>query len=241
MQIYATVKIDGKEYRATPGRKIKIDRLDAKPGDSIEFADITQLVNGEQVADGRPTVKGALVRATVVKHGQEKGVIVFKMNRRRKYRTKKDREWEYSVIKVDDVVLGDAVFGKKDIDPKKIKKAQAAEIKKARAERAKKKPVMPPPVPVVEETPPPPTVAQPVVEASTPTQARTESTSNRNWAALALLLLGLLAVMLFFLLREPMSEAVTTVVPATESVPSEIELQQTGQVDQPLKPKQPPR
>jgi len=61
MQLYANIKIGSTEYRVSPGGSIKVDRLDAEPGAAIEFDSVIKLVNGEQVVDGQPVVKGAAV------------------------------------------------------------------------------------------------------------------------------------------------------------------------------------
>lgn len=236
MQIYATVRIEGKEYQVVPGKKVKIDHLDAAPGDVLEFSDVIQLANGERVIDGSPTVKGALVRATLVKHGQISGEIVFKMNRRRKYRYKRDRQWSYSVLRIDDVALGNNVFSRRDLDPRKLKKAQAAQQKKTRSARVTNKPAVPPPAPAplpVEEKP---RVAEP---PPVPGHEAVRDKKKSMWPVVIVLLLGLAALLWFLLNRDPVGDGATVAGAAPEQ--ADITLRQTGEVDRPVNPKQPPR
>lgn len=150
MHIYAIIKTGGREYRVSPGKMLKIERMEAEPGETIEFDEVCKLVNGDQVATGQPLVEGARVRAQVVKHGHEKGIMVFRMKRRRIYQDKFDRQREFTSLKINEIIFGDDVFGKHQADPRKIKKAMAAQ-----ASEAKKAATLPMPKPRSEIPPPP--------------------------------------------------------------------------------------
>ena len=161
MHIYAIIKTGGKEYRVTPGKMVQIERIEAEPGETVEFNEVCKLVSGDRVATGQPLVKGARVRAQVVKHGQEKGIIVFKMKRRRIYQNKFDRLPQFTTLKIDEIIFGDDVFGKHQADPRKIKKALAAQ-----ASEARKAAIPPTPEPKIEIPPAPAPIEpdRPVVE-----------------------------------------------------------------------------
>lgn len=239
MQLYAVIKTAGQEYRVSPGKTVKVDRLDMEPGQAIEFDQISKLVKGEEVAIGEPLVAGARVRAEVVKHGQNNGIIVFKMNRRRLYQKKNDKLRRFTVLRVNEIVYGDEIFDKRDTDVRKLKKARAAE----QAERKKQEQAVPPVAPKPETRPVAPTIPQPVREKPAPAKpvasppatgtAAVPAATNRSrkWPA-AVALLILLALVGWW--------AMPTAPRKTEPTPAEILLQQTRAVDQPSDPTQPP-
>ena len=61
--MYAVFKTGGKQYRAAKGDKLKIEKLDAAEGDSVEFDEVLLVGEGEGVKVGKPTVEGSKVVA----------------------------------------------------------------------------------------------------------------------------------------------------------------------------------
>ncbi len=269
MQIYAIIKSGRREYRVFPGKVVKIDRMEAEPGEIVEFGEVSKLVNGNQVATGQPLVKGARVRAQVVKHGQEKGIIVFKMKRRRIFRNKFDRQREFTSLKVLEIVSGDAVFGKQQSDPRKIKRAKAAakasEAKKAKAilaPEAGHKPQSTPSTPAPGEPKKTPAVSHtkeevrepisesgvapvrqsppsPVTTGKPQEQSEASNTRSRIVATLIALVI-LLALAALFWDKQRAPQSTDAQIPKVET-PAEIKLRQTGQVDKPSAPATPPK
>lgn len=245
MQLYAIIKIADTEYRVSPGGTIKVDRLEVEPGSTMEYDSVSKIVNGDNVAEGAPWVNGARVRARVKKHGQENGVIVFKMGRRQLYKKKHDRQWQYTVLKIDQIDFEDNTFSKRDVDPRKIRKAQAA-IKPRKPRAQKPPPPKPEPIPVVETAPavqtPPRQSAQQPVQHSAQAKARPEvqreahaDRSNKKWlwpaALLVLLLLGFFAWQ-----RTPTPGQPVDAKPA----PAEVNPLGTRKIDRLVDPTQPP-
>ena len=124
--LYAIIKNGKREYKAVPGKFVRYDRLDAEPGDSVEFDQISQVVNSDRVINGEPLVEGARVRAHVVKHEKEKGIIVFRLKRRMLFHRKSNHRLTFTRIKIDEIVVGDEVFNKSNSNPRKIRQASAA-------------------------------------------------------------------------------------------------------------------
>ena len=261
MQLYAILITEDKEYRVSPGQKVKVDRLKAEPGETVEFDRISRLVKGDQVVAGEPLVAGARVRARVVKHGQDKGIIVFKMNRRQLYRKRHEREWQFTVLAIDEIMFGDDIFDKRNLDPRKIRKAEAAaraqEAKARRATKAGKhaatekpkaptanvaipaaqeKPESPPPKPVVTPDAPAPqgTRAAPAGSAS-----RKHDTGLRKWWGLAAVL-ALLALAVLFWGRMPSTTGTASRGGKTALTPEQIRLLKTRAAQRLNSPAQPP-
>ena len=235
MQLYAVIKSGNHEYRVTPGKVVNVDRLEAEPGQIIEFGEVSEVVRGEEVALGTPLVPGARVRAEVVKHGQKNGVIVFRMKRRRLYKNKNDQAYQYTALRIREIVYGDEVFNKRDADARKQKRIAAVNkpkrTKPPKSAAVADQPVqsVPPKIHAVQQPVAEP-VAIPATKKSAPQPPKAGESHNR--LPLVAALVALLAVASFFLSRSPAP------VPVAEATP--VALQDAQPVDRPVDPTQPP-
>ena len=69
--MFAIVTIQGKQYRVEAGQKVSVDRLEGMVGDAVSFDTVLFKNDGKTSHIGTPTVKGAVVKATII--AQEKG------------------------------------------------------------------------------------------------------------------------------------------------------------------------
>jgi large subunit ribosomal protein L21 len=102
--MYVIVEFMGKQYKAEKGAVLTVDRIDAEPGTPLDI-DSVLLVSGETVKVGVPYVQGARVSAVVESHDKAKKIIVFKYMPKKDYRRKQGHRQQYSVIKIQDIVL----------------------------------------------------------------------------------------------------------------------------------------
>jgi large subunit ribosomal protein L21 len=103
--MYALVEFKGKQYKAEKGALLKVDKIDAEPGSSIDI-DSVLLVSGRgetPVAVGGPYVPGVKVSATVESHGKDRKIIVFKYKPKKDCRRKQGHRQQYSIIKIADI------------------------------------------------------------------------------------------------------------------------------------------
>ena len=103
--MYAVFRTGGKQFRAEPGRQIRVPSLQAEPGDTVEFDDVLLTSGDDGIAVGSPLVEGAKVKAEVLRHGKDAKVIVFKRKRRKGYRKKQGHRQKFTEIRVEDVVI----------------------------------------------------------------------------------------------------------------------------------------
>jgi large subunit ribosomal protein L21 len=103
--MYAVFRTGGKQFRAEPGKKIRVPSMAVEPGDSITFDDVLLASDGKDVKVGEPMVKGAKVKAEVVHHGRDRKIIVFKRKRRKGYRRKQGHRQGYTEIRVDEILV----------------------------------------------------------------------------------------------------------------------------------------
>ena len=104
--MYAIFRTAGKQFRAEPGRTVRLPTVAAEPGAKLTFDEILIGSDGTTVKAGTPLVAGARVTAEVVRHGKEKKIIVFKFKRRKGYARKQGHRQKFTEVKIDSVELG---------------------------------------------------------------------------------------------------------------------------------------
>ncbi len=104
--MYAVFRTGGKQYRASAGDTLKIEKLDATEGDSVEFTEVLMVGEGESVTVGTPLVAAGKVEARVL--GQAKGpkISVIKFHRRQNYHRNKGHRQDYTLIEVTGISGG---------------------------------------------------------------------------------------------------------------------------------------
>jgi large subunit ribosomal protein L21 len=98
--MYAVFKTGGKQYRAAKGDKLKIEKLDAAEGDSIEFDNVLLVGEGESVKVGTPLVAGSKVKATVLLQAKDKKIRIVKFRRRQNYRRTQGHRQQFTLVEI---------------------------------------------------------------------------------------------------------------------------------------------
>ncbi|NOZ24741.1 MAG: 50S ribosomal protein L21 [Nitrospirae bacterium] len=104
--MYAVIETGGKQYRVAAGEVLKVDRIDANPGDPLSIDKVLFLSKEGTTITGTPYIEGASVKASVVETAKDKKVIVFKMKPRKGYRRLRGHRQYFTKIKIDDIVYG---------------------------------------------------------------------------------------------------------------------------------------
>ncbi|OGT95295.1 MAG: 50S ribosomal protein L21 [Gemmatimonadetes bacterium GWC2_71_9] len=104
--MYAIFRTAGKQFRAEPGRTLRIPSLKAEPGSKLTFNQVLLGSNGNVVKAGTPLVGGAKVTAEVVRHGRDKKIVVFKFKRRKNYARKQGHRQGFTEVRIESVELG---------------------------------------------------------------------------------------------------------------------------------------
>lgn len=101
--MYAVIKTGGKQYRVTPGEKIKVEQIPADIGSEIVLDQVLMVADGDAVKVGAPLVDGASIKATVLSHGRHDKVHIYKMRRRKHYRKSQGHRQNYTEIQIGDI------------------------------------------------------------------------------------------------------------------------------------------
>ena len=105
--MFAVIKAGGKQYRVAAEDVIRIDRLQAEPGQIVEFGEVL-LLGGDTPQLGLPTVAGVMVAGEVLQHTRGDKVIAFKKRRRKNSRRKRGYRHEFSVIRITEILTDGA-------------------------------------------------------------------------------------------------------------------------------------
>ena len=78
--MYVVFATGGKQYRAATGEVLKIEKIDADKGATIELDQVLMVGEGADVTVGTPFIDGGKVTATVLEHGRGDKIKVVKLN-----------------------------------------------------------------------------------------------------------------------------------------------------------------
>lgn len=123
--MYAIFENGGKQYKACVGDLLKVEKLNAAVGATVEFPVI--LTADEKVICTGAEVAGVKLVAEVVAQGKDKKIIVFKYKAKKNERKKQGHRQPYTQIKV-------TAIGAKEKAPAKKAAAKKTAAKKAAAE-----------------------------------------------------------------------------------------------------------
>jgi large subunit ribosomal protein L21 len=83
--MYAVIATGGKQYRVAEGDVVRIEKLAAELGATVEFDKVLLVANGSDVKIGAPLVAGGKVSGVVAKHGKGDKKVIVKFRRRKHY------------------------------------------------------------------------------------------------------------------------------------------------------------
>jgi len=84
--MHAVIRTGGKQYRVAEGDIVRVEKLDADVGSTVDFDEVLLVSDGENAAVGTPVLEGKVVSAEVQAQDRDDKVDVIKFKRRKKYR-----------------------------------------------------------------------------------------------------------------------------------------------------------
>lgn len=103
---YAVIRTGGKQYRVIPGDLIRVEKIAAEQGSTVEFNEVLMASDGGAVRVGAPLLAEARVTGEVVQHGKAKKILVFKKKRRKNYRRHRGHRQEFTEVRVTGIESG---------------------------------------------------------------------------------------------------------------------------------------
>lgn len=104
--MYAIVKTGGKQYRAAKDETIIVEKLEGEAGDAVELSEVVMVCNGDKVSIGSPFVKGATVKATIVRQGKAKKINAFNYKAKKNVRKRWGHRQPQTILRITEVAAG---------------------------------------------------------------------------------------------------------------------------------------
>lgn len=103
--MHAIIQTGGKQYSVAEGDVIFVEKLMATEGETVSFAQVLAIVDGEKTTFGTPVVSGAKVDGKVVKNGKGKKVNVFKYKPKKGYSRRQGHRQPYTKVQIEKIVV----------------------------------------------------------------------------------------------------------------------------------------
>ena len=124
--MYAIVNISGKQFKATEGARVRVPLQTGDAGAKVTFDNVLLLHDGSSTQIGTPTVTGVTVTATIIDHGREKKILIYKKKRRKGYQRKNGHRQWFTEVEIQKI----QVTATKTKKPAKKAKPKVKEIVK---------------------------------------------------------------------------------------------------------------
>ena len=138
--MYAVIRAGGKQYRVAPGDVVKIEKLPAAEGDTVEFNDVLAVSGQEgQIGPGA----GASVSGEVMEGGRKDKILVFHLKRKKQYKKMYGHRQPFTAVRITEIAFDGQTFSAPALPARKKKAAPAegeASTTKKAAGKSKSKP-----------------------------------------------------------------------------------------------------
>ena len=138
--MYAVFRSGGKQYRASTGERLRLEKLEADEGASVKFDEVLLVGEGHDIKVGSPLLAGSSVSATVLKQGKTKKVNVVKFKRRQNYLRQHTHRQFFTEVEITGITggSGKAAAKKEDAVKPEVKSKPAPEKAAAKKPAARK-------------------------------------------------------------------------------------------------------
>ena len=100
---FAIIETGGKQYKVSASNILKVEKLDIKKGNKVEFKKALLVNDDKTVEIGDPTVSGAIVEGMLLDNIKDRKVIVFKKRRRQNSRKRYGHRQPLSKVQITTV------------------------------------------------------------------------------------------------------------------------------------------
>lgn len=104
--MYAVIKTGGKQYRVKEGQTIRVEKLSADAGATVELDEVLMVSADGAVTLGAPYIEGGKVSAEVTAHGRGEKIRIVKFRRRKHHRKQMGHRQHYTELKITGINAG---------------------------------------------------------------------------------------------------------------------------------------
>ena len=123
--MYAIIESGGKQHRVVEGEVLRLEKLEADAGDTLNFDKVLMVSNNGELNIGSPYVE-ATVTAEVVEQGRHKKVRIIKFRRRKHHDKQQGHRQYFTEVKITGISMGAAKAAPKKAAPKKAAEPKVA-------------------------------------------------------------------------------------------------------------------
>ena len=105
--MYAVIVSGGKQYRVSEGDVVRVEKLAAEVGASIEFNDVLLVRTEEKTFIGKPLVQGASVLGVLESQDKDDKVLVFKYKKKKQYRRTRGHRQQHSAVRIEKIKVAE--------------------------------------------------------------------------------------------------------------------------------------
>jgi len=104
--MYAVIETGGKQYRVSQGQRIRVEKLNADEGASVDLEKVLLVADGEDIKVGKPYLAGGKVTATIKAQGRGDKIRIIKFRRRKHYKKVQGHRQSYTEIEITGINAG---------------------------------------------------------------------------------------------------------------------------------------
>ena len=104
--MYAVIVTGGKQYKVREGDRLRVEKLPATAGETVEFDRVLMVSGADGVQVGSPYLAGGRVSATVNAQGRGAKVEVVKFKRRKNYLRRMGHRQSFTEVTITGIAAG---------------------------------------------------------------------------------------------------------------------------------------
>ena len=101
---FAIIETGGKQYKVSASNILKVEKLDIKKGNKVEFKKVLLVNDDKTIEIGDPTISGAVVEGMLLDNIKDRKVIVFKKRRRQNSRKRYGHRQPLSKVQITKIM-----------------------------------------------------------------------------------------------------------------------------------------
>ena len=112
--MYAVIRAGGMQYRVSEGEILRVPLMEDSEGSEISLEDVLLISDGEKRRVGNPIVKGAKVKAQILRHGRGKKIQIYTFKRRKGFEKSRGHRQDFTEIQINKILKGRSPRSKTD-------------------------------------------------------------------------------------------------------------------------------
>ncbi|WP_343192013.1 50S ribosomal protein L21 [Buchnera aphidicola (Formosaphis micheliae)] len=102
--MYAIFISGGKQHKVKIGQIIRLEKINLKIGELINFKEILMITDSNTTKIGTPILSNYLIEGYIQKHGQHKKIKIIKFNRRKHYKKTQGHRQQFTDVKIEKII-----------------------------------------------------------------------------------------------------------------------------------------